>query len=65
MGRPDPVVGFSNGEVYDPATFLGELKAMSGTQDYVVPEGIDASAYGEVMVWCRAADVPLSVAALN
>ena len=61
---PDPIVGLGNGEVYDPATYMGELKSLSGTSSYAMPEGIDVADYSEVIIWCRAADVPLGIAPL-
>ena len=64
-GAPDPVVGLGKDGTYDPSTFMGELAAMSGASTYQVPAGIDPTAYNEVYVWCRAANVPLSVARVN
>ena len=64
-GAPDPVVGLGKDGTYDPSTFMGELAAMSGASTYQVPAGIDPAAYNEVYVWCRAANVPLSVARVN
>ena len=61
-GAPDPVVGLGRDGTYDPNTFSGELTAMRGASSYTVPAGIDSADYNEVYVWCRAADVPLSVA---
>lgn len=64
-GAPDPVVGLGKDGTYDPATFMGELAAMSGPSSYTAPAGINTADYNEVYVWCRAADVPLSVARVN
>lgn len=64
-GAPDPVVGLGKDGTYDPATYMGELAAMSGASSYQAPAGVDTSAYNEVYVWCRAANVPLSVARVN
>ena len=64
-GAPDPVVGLGRDGTYDPNTFMGELAAMSGASSYEAPTGIDTSTYNEVYVWCRAANVPLSVARVN
>jgi hypothetical protein len=36
---------------------LGRLKGNKGDQQYVIPAGTDLSAYGTVVVWCRAFDV--------
>ncbi|MEY1557094.1 DM13 domain-containing protein [Yoonia sp. R2331] len=62
---PDPVVGLGKDGTYDPNTFMGELKAMRGGSTYTVPAGINTDDYNEVYVWCRAANVPLSVARVN
>ncbi len=62
---PDPVVGLGKDGVYDPNTFMGELTNMRGASTYQVPAGIDSADYNEVYVWCRAANVPLSVARVN
>lgn len=64
-GAPDPVVGLGKDGVYDPSTFAGELASMAGASSYTVPAGINTDDYNEVYVWCRAANVPLSVAAVN
>ena len=62
---PDPVVGLGNNGEYDPSTFMGELKSKKGASSYSIPAGVDASAYNEVYVWCRAADVPLGIAKIG
>ncbi len=62
---PDPVVGLGKDGTYDPNTFMGELAAMRGASTYKVPAGINSADYNEVYVWCRAANVPLSVARVN
>ena len=62
---PDPVVGLGNNGRYDPATFMGELVSKKGASSYAIPDGIDASAYNEVYIWCRAADVPLGIAKIS
>ena len=62
---PDPVVGLGKDGVYDPTTFMGELAAMRGASSYTAPAGIETADYNEVYVWCRAANVPLSVARVN
>lgn len=64
-GAPDPVVGLGNDGRYDPATFMGELKATEGASSYSVPDGVDVSKYNEVHVWCRRFNTKLSVAEIS
>ncbi len=61
---PDPRVGLGN-DGYDPATELAPLTALNGKQRYEIPASIDVSNYDEVYIWCKAAGVPLGVAALQ
>ncbi len=63
-GAPDPKVALGR-DGYDPSTILGPLASNTGAQDYRVPEGIDASAYNEIWIWCERFDVPLGVARLE
>ena len=44
---------------------LGRLKAFSGSQNYVLPTGVDPGTYGSVVVWCEQFGVLISPAALN
>lgn len=62
---PDPVVGLGKDGRYDPKTFSGALAKLKGAQEYRLPDGVDAGAYNEVYIWCRAADVPLGIADLK
>lgn len=43
---------------------LGELKGNIGNQHYVLPEGIDLSAYNTVVVYCKAFHVDVGIADL-
>lgn len=62
---PDPVVGLGKDGTYDPTTYSGDLASLDGAQTYQLPGSVDAAAYNEVYIWCRAADVPLGIASLN
>ncbi|NKB49778.1 MAG: hypothetical protein GKS02_10515 [Alphaproteobacteria bacterium] len=44
---------------------LGRLKSLIGDQNYPVPEGVDISAYGSIVVWCDTFMLQFAVAALN
>jgi hypothetical protein len=61
---PDLFVYFGKDGQYDKNARLGELKGSVGGQNYVVPAGIDARAYNEVWIWCRAFGVEFGRAAL-
>jgi hypothetical protein len=44
---------------------LGRLKAFKGSQNYLIPPGVDVSRYGSVVVWCEQFGVLISPAALK
>jgi len=44
---------------------LGQLKGNIGDQTYTLPDGIDAAAYGSVVIWCEMFGVLFSPAALS
>jgi hypothetical protein len=58
---PDATVALGK-DGYDAATNMGPLIANEGTQDYVLPEGIDPTGYNEVYIWCREFSVSLGAA---
>lgn len=60
---PDLFVGFGKDGEY--TTQLAPLKGNVGSQNYEVPAGIDAAAFNEVWVWCRAFSVPFARAVLE
>jgi hypothetical protein len=45
------------------AVELGELKGNQGSQNYVLPEGIDPAGYPTVLLWCRRFSTPIANAA--
>ncbi len=44
---------------------LGRLKAFAGSQNYAVPDGVDLSRYGSVVIWCEQFEVLISPASLE
>lgn len=44
---------------------LGRLRAFKGSQNYMIPEGIDLKAYGHVVIWCEQFGVLISPAKLS
>ena len=44
---------------------LGQLKGNIGDQTYSVPDGVDLSAYGSVVIWCEQFGVLFSLASLS
>ncbi|WP_299143837.1 DM13 domain-containing protein [uncultured Tateyamaria sp.] len=64
-GAPDPRVGLGKDGFYDGNTDSGVLGNLTGGQSFVVPAGVDVSAFNEVYIWCEKFSVPLGVAKLN
>ena len=56
---PDPA-GYAPGAVE-----LGTLKATDGAFNYELPAGLDPTAFGSVVVWCKAFEVQFAHAALT
>lgn len=56
---PDPA-GYAPGAIE-----LGTLKATDGAFNYELPAGLDPSAFGSVVVWCKAFEVQFAHAALT
>ncbi len=50
---------------YRAETLMGPLKATTGAQSYLIPEGIDQADYNEIWIWCERFSVPLGVARLR
>ncbi len=48
-----------------PASTLGKLQNLNGSQSYVVPAGIDPADFNEVYIFCVKFNVPLGVAKLG
>jgi hypothetical protein len=44
---------------------LGRLKAFTGSQNYMVPDGVDLRLFKSVVIWCEQFDVLISPAALS
>ncbi|HVL57335.1 MAG TPA: DM13 domain-containing protein [Burkholderiaceae bacterium] len=44
---------------------LGRLRAFRGSQNYPVPDGVDVSAYGSIVIWCEHFNVLISPARLK
>lgn len=64
-GAPDPRVAFGDAQSYSEGTLVAPLQSDAGAQTYTVPDGIDASQYSHVYLWCERFSVPLGRAALN
>ncbi len=49
---------------YDDVRFapIGTLKALSGNQNYEIPQGLDLSGFRSVVIWCDKYDVALGTA---
>ncbi len=62
---PDPIVTFGNGNRADLSINLGSLKGTKGSQNYEVPDSVDSSKYGQVIIYCRAFHVPIGYADLS
>jgi len=61
---PDLFVGFGKDGEYVKGTEIGRLKGNIGSQNYVLPEGLNIEDYNEVWVWCRAFSVGFARAPL-
>lgn len=44
---------------------LGRLKAFRGSQNYVIPDGVNLQRYGSVVIWCEQFNVLISPATLT
>ena len=62
FGSPPPS---SDGAFDDDYVDLGPLKGNIGDQNYVVPEGVDATSYTSVVVWCDRFNVSFGAAELK
>lgn len=62
---PDLYVGFGKDGEYVKGSEIGKLKGNQGSQNYLIPTGIDISEYNEVWVWCKAFSVPFARAILQ
>lgn len=64
-GAPDPRIAFGNDGVFAENTDFKPLKSNKGSQEYLVPNTIDASKFNEVHIWCRKYSVGLAIAGLK
>ena len=64
-GAPDPRVGFGTAGKFAADTDFEPLRSNTGAQVYLVPAGVDPTAYDEIYIWCRKYSVPLGVAKLT
>lgn len=62
---PDLFVHFGKDGAYVAEARLGKLKGNIGSQNYLVPEGINPEDFNEVWIWCRAFSVPFGKALLQ
>jgi hypothetical protein len=61
----EPAHGEVGGFDDDDHVDLGPLKGNVGDQNYVLPPGVDSTAYLSVVVWCDRFDVPFGAAGLT
>ena len=62
---PGVKVYLSPSEAYtDDVVLLGDLKGNVGNQQYEIPDGVDLSTYGTVLLWCSPFSVRMAVASL-
>ncbi|KIC49714.1 DM13 domain-containing protein [Tateyamaria sp. ANG-S1] len=64
-GAPDPRVGLGTNGQYDSKTDSGLLGSLTGAQSFIIPAGVDVSAFNEVYIWCKKFSVPLGIAKLK
>jgi hypothetical protein len=59
--------GRAGWHVFDDGAYvsLGRLKGNKGSQNYPLPDGVDASAYTSVTIWCDRFDVSFGAAELT
>lgn len=62
---PDLYVYLSTGRDASDFIDLGRLKANIGNQNYELPEGVDLSKYGNVVIWCKSFSVYFGGAQLS
>ncbi len=62
---PDLFVGLGKDGEYKKEAQLENLKGNIGSQNYLLPEGINLEDYNEVWIWCRAFSVGFAKAELH
>lgn len=61
LHKMHPPEGFDKGDYIN----LGELKSLSGAQEYAVPDGVDLNEYKSVVVWCGKFNIVFGAAHLQ
>lgn len=62
---PDLYVGFGKNGQYVKGSEISKLKGNIGSQNYVIPAGVDIDQYDSVWVWCKAFSTPFIKADLK
>lgn len=62
---PDLYVGLGKDGEYKKGTEIGKLKGNIGSQNYLVPAGLNLEEYSEIWIWCRAFSVGFAKARLQ
>lgn len=65
INGPDLRIYLSKDLSNDDFVELSKIKATKGNVNYEVPEGVDASKYNKVLVWCKAFGVLFSYSVLE
>ena len=61
----DPIITFGNDNRADLSINLGSLKGTKGSRNYEIPDSVHPNKYLQVLIHCRAFDVPIGYADLR